>query len=115
METYIILIIIGVVFMAVMLFLRYTTYKNMTEKVCSLDPDNDYCRKHYKKSIDKNLKSDKTTEVINEKTPNGGVKTVFYYMDENNKKTSKKKAKRAILRELNEKNEVVYETWTNLD
>ncbi len=115
METYIILIIIGLAFMAVMLILRYTTYKKMTEKVCSLDPDNDYCRKHYKNNVDKNVKSDKTTEVINEKTPNGGVKTVFYYMDDNNKKTTKKKATKAILREYNEKNEVVHETWANLD
>ena len=110
-----ILLIIGGVFLAVMLILRYTTYKKMTEKVCSLDPDNDYCRKHYKNNIDKNVKSDKTTETIIGETPNGGVKTVFYYMDENNKKTTKKKAKKVILRECNEKNEVVHETWTNLD
>ena len=113
--TWLPLLVVGLVFIAIILLLRFTTYKTMTERVCSLDPDNDYCRKHYNSSIDRNVDGQKTSEIIKGDTPNGGVKTVIYYLDDKNKKTTRQKATKALLRELNEKNQVVYETWTNMD
>lgn len=87
----------------------------MTERVCSKDPDNDYCRMHYKSSIDRNTDQNKKSDIVYGDTPNGGVKTVIDYVDKNNKKVSKEKAEKALMRELNEKNEIVFETWASLD
>ena len=108
------LLIIGLVFILIILGLRYFAYRSTTNKVCSLDPDNDYCRKHYKKNLDKNTDSFKKCDVIIGETPNGGVKTVICYVDDKNNRTSKKKASKVVVRELDEKNHPVYETWTTL-
>jgi hypothetical protein len=43
------LLIMGFVFILIVFSFRFFAYKSMTQKVCSLEPDNAYCRKHYKK------------------------------------------------------------------
>jgi hypothetical protein len=52
-----------------------------------------------------------TKEVHKGKTPNGGVLSEIYYMDQNRKPVEKKHARIAIVRELDEKGNLVYETF----
>ncbi len=109
------LIILGFVFILVVFGLRFYFYKTMTKRVCSLDPDNEYCRKHYQKSLDKSDNPYKHCDVVHGATPSGGVKTVICYVNDHNKMVKKERAAKVLVRELDEKNRPVYETWTSME
>jgi hypothetical protein len=109
------LLLLGVVFITIVFGFRFFAFKSMTEKVCSLDPDNDYCRKHYKKNLDQSNDPYKKCDVIYGETPNGGVKTVICYLDDKNITTTKKDAVKVMVREFDENKRTVYETWTPLE
>lgn len=109
------LILLGAVFVAAIFIVRYLAYKSMTHKVCSLDPDNEYCRKHYKKNLDINNDPYTKCDVVYGETPHGGVKTVICYIDNYNNMTSKQKAVKVMVRELDKNNRAVYETWTPME
>lgn len=55
-----------------------------------------------------------TKEVHKEETPNGGVVAEIYYMDDKRNAVSKDKATIAHVRELDEKGQLVYETFANI-
>ncbi len=109
------LIILGFVFILMVFGLRFYFYKTMTKRVCSLDPDNEYCRKHYQKSLDKSDNPYKHCDVVHGATPSGGVKTVICYVNDHNKMVKKERAAKVLVRELDEKNRPVYETWTSME
>ena len=50
-------------------------------------------------------------ELIEGKTPNGGVKAEIYYMNDNEEMVDKKKATRVVIRELDENNNLIFESW----
>jgi hypothetical protein len=105
----------GFGFFIIILGLRFFTYRSMTHKVCSLDPDNDYCRRHYRKNLDKNIDPYHKCDVVYGETPNGGVKTVICYLDDKNVRTSKKSAVKVVVSEYDAEKRVVYETWSSLN
>ncbi len=107
--TWLPLLVIGIIFILVMLGIRYYTYRTMTERVCSLEPDSDYCQKHFKSS--KTDTKDLQVEVVEGKTAHGGVKTEIHYLDAQNRPVKKSKAEKVILRELDEKGKPVHEAW----
>ncbi len=109
------LIIFGFALVLIFFGFRFFAFKTLTNKVCSLDPDNDYCRKHYKKNLDKNHDPYQKCEVILGETPNGGVKTMICYMDDKNKITTKQNAVKVMVRELDKNKRPVYETWMSLE
>ena len=115
MTTLVPLLILGVIFVAMVLGLRYYTHKTMTERVCSRNPNSDYCIKHYQKKLDKSEDEYKHCDVVYGETPSGGVKTVICYVDDSNRMVKKKQANKVLVRELDEKNQPVYETWTPMD
>ena len=106
---------IGSVFILIVFSLRYYFYRSMTQKVCSLEPDNDYCRKHYKENLDTSNDPYTKCDVIYGETPHGGAKTIICYVDENNKMTSKQKAIKVLVREFDQNKKPVFETWTSLN
>ncbi|MCR3923222.1 MAG: hypothetical protein NUK65_12030, partial [Firmicutes bacterium] len=105
------LLFLGTALILIFLCIRYLMFKSMTEKVCSLEPDNDYCRKHYNKNLDKSNDPYIKCDIMYGETPHGGNKTIICYMDSNNKMTSKEKAVKVMVRELDKNKHVVYETW----
>ncbi len=109
------LLIMGVIFVAMVFGLRYYAYKTMTERVCSRNPDSDYCRRYYQKKVTKTENLYKHCDVIYGETPSGGVKTVICYVDDHNKMAKKKGASKVLVRELDRWNRPVYETWTPLE
>ena len=109
------LIILGAVFVLLIFALRFYFYKTMTNRVCSMDPDNDYCKKHYKKALEKSENQYNRCDVVYGETPSGGVKTVICYLNEKNNMVKKKAATKVLVRELDEKNHPVHETWTSLE
>ncbi len=109
------LLIMGAVFILIVFGLRFYAHKTMTKRVCSLNPDNDYCRKHYKKNMDKSDDPYTKCDVIYGETPNGGVKTVICYINDNNNMVKKEKASKVMVRELDKNNQPVYETWTSIE
>ena len=115
MESLLPLLSLGVIFILLVLGLRYFTYKTMTERVCARNPDSEYCQKHYQKKLDKSEDQYEHCDVVYGETPSGGVKTVICYVDDKNKMVKKKKASKVLVRELDEKNKPVYETWTPLE
>ncbi len=54
-------------------------------------------------------------EKIEGKTPNGGVRSEIIYMNDKSELVDKKKATRAVIRELDENNKIIFETWGYLD
>ena len=108
------LLIYGGILVIVILGIRYFLFKSMTEKVCSLDPDNEYCQKFYKKNMSKEYDPYTKCDVIYGDTPHGGHKTVICYMDSNNKVIAKEKAVKVMVRELDKNKRTVYETWAPL-
>ncbi len=115
MPTIIPLIIIGLIFVSLVFVFRYYNHKMMTERVCSKNPNSEYCRKYYQSKLDKSEDEYKQCDVVYGKTPKGGVKTAICYVDENNHIVKKKQAAKVLIRELDEKNKPVYETWTSLE
>ena len=113
--TLILLIILGVVFVGMVIGLRYYTHKTMTERVCSRNPNSEYCVRYYRKKLDKSQDQYKHCDVVYGETPSGGVKTVICYVDDHNKMVKKKRANKVLVRELDKKNQPVYETWTPLE
>jgi len=109
------LLILGAVFVAMVLGLRYYTHKTMMERVCSRNPNSEYCMRYYQKKLDKSEDQYKHCDVVYGETPSGGVKTVICYVDDNNKMVKKKKASKVLVRELDNKNQPVYETWTPME
>lgn len=109
------LIILGSVFILLILGLRFLAYKTMTKRVCSMDPNSEYCKKHYHQSLDKTDDQYSRCDVIPGETPSGGVKTVICYVNDNNKFVEKKDATKVLVRELDGKNRPVYETWTPME
>ena len=108
------LIIIGAAFIALILTLRYLAFKTMTERVCALDPNSEYCKKHYKRNLEETDDYSRC-DIINGETPSGGTKTVICYVNDNNKFVEKKDATKVLVRELDRKNRPVYETWTPIE
>ncbi len=108
------LVALGAVFVLIVLGARYFTYKTMTERVCAKNPDSEYCRQHYQKDIEQ-TEGYKNCEFVFGETPNGGVKTVICYIDDKNKRVKKNDASKVMIRELDEKNRPVYETWTSME
>ena len=106
------IIVLTLLFFLIILAFRYFFFWQMTRKVCSLDPDNDYCRKFYKESLDRENGPYHKCDIVYGQTPRGGVKTVICYVGKNNNRTEKHNAIKAVVREMDEKNHVVYETWT---
>ena len=118
MTTLVPLFILGVIFVVMVLGLRYYTHKTMTERVCAKNPNSEYCIRYHKKKLEKSNPDYKHCEVIFGKTPSGGIKTVICYADESNrivKKDIEDNASKVLIRELNEKNQPVYETWAPLE
>ncbi len=109
------LVILGFSFILIVLGLRFYFHKTMTRRVCSLDPDNDYCRKHYQKNLDRSNNPYKHCDVVHGKTPSGGVKTVICYLNDGNKMVKKERATKVLVREFDEKNHPVHEAWTPLE
>jgi len=114
-STWLPLLALGVIFIVIVLSLRYFTYKTMTERVCARDPNSEYCRKHYQNNLDKSMNQYKHCDVVYGETPSGGTKTVICYVDDRNKMVKKKEASKVLVRELDDKNNPVYETWTTLE
>lgn len=56
-----------------------------------------------------------TKEEREGKTPNGGVRSEIYYQDEHGNPTDKHKAKRAWIRELDAKGNLVHETFGTIN
>ncbi len=52
-----------------------------------------------------------SVEVHVEKTPNGGVKSVIFFLDDQGKECHRDKATRVVIQELNEDDEVIFETF----
>lgn len=50
-------------------------------------------------------------EVRVEKTPNGGVKSVILFFDDQGKECQRDQATRVVIQELNEQDEVIFETF----
>ncbi|GEM_PF-1247311 len=109
------LIFFGLAFIAIVFALRYYNHKVMTERVCSRNPDSEYCRKYYKNKMDKTEDQYKHCDVVYGETPSGGVKTVICYVDDDNRMVKKKEANKVLVRELDAKNKPVYETWTTME
>lgn len=109
------LIILGVAFIVIILGLRYITYVNMTKRVCSKDPNSEYCKKHYPRIINTSDNQYKHCDIVYGETPNGGIKTVICYVDNRNKTVKKQNAEKVLVRELDDKNRPVYETWTPIE
>jgi len=114
-STIIPLIFIGLFFVAIVFVFRYYNHKVMTERVCSRNPDSEYCRKYYQKKLDKKEDQYEKCDVVYGETPKGGVKTAICYVDSRNRIVKKGQASKVLIRELDEKNQSVYETWTTLD
>ncbi len=115
MNTLIPLIFIGLIFVSLVIAFRYYNHKMMTERVCSRNPDSEYCRRYYQNKLDKSEDEYEQCDVIYGKTPKGGVKTAVCYVDDKNRIVKKKQATKGLIRELDEKNKPVYETWTSLE
>ncbi len=109
------LIILGFTFVLIVFGFRFYFYKKMLERVCSLDPDNEYCKKHYQRSLDKNDNPYKNCDVVQGVTPSGGVKTVICYVNDHNKMVKKERATKVLVREFDEKNHPVYEAWAPME
>ena len=115
MDTILPLLTLGAIFILLVLGLRYFTYKTMTERVCSRNPESEYCKKHFQSKLDKTENQYEHCDVVFGETPSGGVKTVVCYMDDKNKVVKKKDASKVMIRELDSKNKPVYETWTPME
>lgn len=115
MSTLIPLVIIGFIFVSLVFAFRYYNHKMMTERVCSKNPNSEYCQKYYQKRLNKKVDEYEQCDVIYGKTPKGGVKTAICYVDSNNRIVQKGQASKVLIRELDEKNKPVYETWTSLE
>jgi len=114
-SSFVFFLILGLVFLTIILGLRYITYKTMTQRVCSKNPDSEYCKKHYQKALDKSDNQYKHCDMVYGETPNGGIKTVICYVDDKNKMVKKNRATKVLVRELDDKNRPVYEAWTPLE
>ena len=115
MNTLIAFFAIGLIFVSLVIAFRYYNHKMMTERVCSKNPDSEYCRRYYQNKLDKTEDEYEQCEVVYGKTPQGGVKTAICYVDDSNRIVKKKQASKVLIRELDEKNKPVYETWTSLE
>lgn len=115
MTTLVPLLFLGIIFVAAVFALRYYNHKTMTERVCARNPDSEYCQKYYKKKLDKSEDQYKHCDVVYGATPSGGVKTVICYVDDHNKMVQKKEAVKVLVRELDDKNHPVFETWTPME
>ncbi len=115
MSTLIAFIAIGLIFVSLVIAFRYYNHKMMTERVCSKNPDSEYCRRYYQNKLDKSEDEYEQCEVVYGKTPQGGVKTAICYVDDSNRIVKKRQASKVLIRELDEKNKPVYETWTSLE
>jgi len=109
------LLFVGLIFVVIIFAFRYYNHKTMVERVCSRNPDSEYCRKHYQKTLDKSDDQYEHCDVVFGKTPSGGVKTVICYIDENNRRVKKGEAVKVMIRELDEKNKPVFETWSPIE
>jgi len=109
------LLFLGLAFIAIIFAFRYYNHKVMTERVCSRNPDSEYCRKYYQNKMNKSEDQYKHCDVVYGETPSGGVKTVICYVDENNRMVKKKEANKVLVRELDQKNHPVYEAWTSME
>ncbi len=115
MTTVIPLLVIGLIFVSSAFLIRYLNHKMMTERVCSKNPDSEYCRRYYKKRLDKSEDEYEQCDVVYGETPKGGVKTAICYVDKNNRIVKKGQASKVLIRELDDKNKPVYETWSSLE
>lgn len=109
------LLLMGAFFIAIVFAFRYYNHKTMTERVCARNPDSEYCRMYYKKKMDRSEDQFKHCDVVYGETPKGGVKTLICYVSDDNRMVKKKEASKILIREVDENNKPVYETWTTME
>ncbi len=109
------LLFTGLLFLIVLYYFKNYKHRALIKRVCSRNPDSDYCRQFFQNSVVRNQGANRTREVNYGKTPGGGCKTVNYYADSDNRPAKKRQAQKVVLKEFDSNNRVLRETWSPME
>lgn len=109
------LLFTGLLFLIVLYYFKNYKHRALVKRVCSRNPDSDYCRQFFQNSSVKYQGLNRTRETYYGKKPGGGCKTVCYYADSENRPVKKRQAQKVVLLEFDSNNRVLCETWSPME